>query len=93
MEIQELLIEKKKLNNTIENLRESLKLTLKQSIVIFLKIKNLLMNTYFIFKHLNSQSIPKTDINVVESENLNSIDLLKIEKLLHDTEASQISER
>jgi hypothetical protein len=93
LEIQELLIEKKKLNNTIENLRESLKLTLKQSIVIFLKIKNLLMNTYFIFKHLNSQSIPKTDINVVESENLNSIDLLKIEKLLHDTEASQISER
>ncbi len=93
MEIQELLIEKKKLNNTIENLRESLKLTLKQSIVISLKIKNLLMNTYFIFKHLNSQSIPKTDINVVESENLNSIDLLKIEKLLHDTEASQISER
>jgi hypothetical protein len=93
LEIQELLIEKKKLNNTIENLRESLKLTLKQSIVISLKIKNLLMNTYFIFKHLNSQSIPKTDINVVESENLNSIDLLKIEKLLHDTEASQISER
>ncbi len=93
MEIQELLIEKKKLNNTIENLRESLKLTLKQSIVIFLKIKNLLMKTYFVFKHLNSQSIPKTDINVVESEDLNSIDLLKIEKLLHDTEASQISER
>jgi hypothetical protein len=93
LEIQELLIEKKKLNNTIENLRESLKLTLKQSIVIFLKIKNLLMKTYFVFKHLNSQSIPKTDINVVESEDLNSIDLLKIEKLLHDTEASQISER